>query len=218
VPPEKPIANPFVVLREEFDDWAILFDPDTSQTGGLSPTGVWVWKRLDGEHSIDDLVKALRRHADSVPEDVSDHISAFVDHLVALGLVGFERAKFDVVSGPEKSSCSLHEALCEVQPLSYDPPQLVNLSGDRAAYGANCSATGSQATNTCGTGNLACSCSSGTGRSPICCTGACDDACGCGTCVGYCNSGSNGGRWCYGGWPQCVGGCDVQMVACSAGN
>ena len=25
---DMPIANPLVVLREEFDDWAVLFDPD----------------------------------------------------------------------------------------------------------------------------------------------------------------------------------------------
>jgi len=27
---DKPIANPIVLLREEFDDWAILFNPDTA--------------------------------------------------------------------------------------------------------------------------------------------------------------------------------------------
>ena len=26
---ELPLANPLVVLREEFDGWAVLFDPDT---------------------------------------------------------------------------------------------------------------------------------------------------------------------------------------------
>jgi hypothetical protein len=26
---EKPKANPEIVLREEFDDWALLFNPDT---------------------------------------------------------------------------------------------------------------------------------------------------------------------------------------------
>ena len=44
----KPVANPLVVLREEFDDWAVLFDPDTGNAFGLSPVGVFVWKLLDG--------------------------------------------------------------------------------------------------------------------------------------------------------------------------
>ena len=47
-PHDKPIANPLVVLREEFDDWAILFDPDTGNAFGLNPTGVYLWKLLDG--------------------------------------------------------------------------------------------------------------------------------------------------------------------------
>jgi hypothetical protein len=35
---DKPLANPFVVLREEFDSWAILFDLDRGHGLGLSPT------------------------------------------------------------------------------------------------------------------------------------------------------------------------------------
>ncbi len=58
---EKPIANPFVILREEFDDWAVLFDPDTGHGFGLNPTGVYIWKLLDGKHSIEDMLSALRR-------------------------------------------------------------------------------------------------------------------------------------------------------------
>jgi len=48
---DKPIANPVVLLREEFDDWAILFNPDATlgfSGFGLNPTGVYVWKLLDG--------------------------------------------------------------------------------------------------------------------------------------------------------------------------
>jgi hypothetical protein len=46
-----PVANPLIVLREEFDDWAILFDPDTGNAFGLNPTGVFIWKLLDGKPS-----------------------------------------------------------------------------------------------------------------------------------------------------------------------
>ena len=56
---EKPLADPYVVLREEFDDWAILFNCDTGRGFGLSPTGVYVWKLLDGEHTTDDLLKEI---------------------------------------------------------------------------------------------------------------------------------------------------------------
>ena len=85
-----PVANPLVVLREEFDDWAILFDPDTGEAMGLNPVGVLVWKHLDGEHCLTDLVAMVRESCDDVPAEVEDHVSAFVQDLVESGLAGYE--------------------------------------------------------------------------------------------------------------------------------
>ena len=85
---KKPIANPLIILREEFDDWAVLFDPDTGNGFGLSPTGVYVWKLLDGKHTIDEMVKTLRGDADDVPQETGEHLAAFVEELAAQGLAG----------------------------------------------------------------------------------------------------------------------------------
>jgi SynChlorMet cassette protein ScmD len=71
---EKPIANPVVVLREEFDDWAVLFDPDSGNAFGLSPTGVYLWKLVDGRHTLDALLDKIRGHADNVPEEAGGHV------------------------------------------------------------------------------------------------------------------------------------------------
>jgi SynChlorMet cassette protein ScmD len=199
---EKPIANPVVVLREEFDDWAVLFDPDSGNAFGLSPTGVYLWKHLDGKHTLDALLQKIRNHADNVPEGISDHIGAFVDALAAQGLAGFDVAQFGLGCGPEKSSSSPPEEVSALKPFTYELPQLVNLSGEQAAYGASCNTTGSQATNTCSTGNLACSCSSGTSGAYACCEGSCvytDYSCCCGTCPQnntQCHNG-NGPENCY---------------------
>jgi SynChlorMet cassette protein ScmD len=200
---EKPIINPLVVLREEFDDWAVLFDPDTGHAFGLNPTGVYVWKLLDGGHTLDALLQKIRAHADDVPEDLSDHIVLFVDALVAEGLVGFDRTG----CGQGKSSSPPPTRASAIEPFTYVPPQLVNLHGEQAAYGANCS-NGSQATNTCGTGNLACSCSSGTGRSPACCSGACHNvSCCSGTCDNLCYAGTYPGWSCSCVWGTQAGNC-----------
>jgi SynChlorMet cassette protein ScmD len=86
----KPIANPLVVLREEFDDWAILFDPDTGNAFGLNPVGVFTWKLLDGNHTVEDIQKELRANAEDVPEEARDHLKEFVDDLVGQGLAGHE--------------------------------------------------------------------------------------------------------------------------------
>ncbi len=91
-------ANPLIVLREEFDDWAILFDPDTGNAFGLNPTGVYLWKLLDGAHSVEDLAESLRRDAEGIPGEVTDHIREFTKDLEKQGLAGYE---IGAAGGPE---------------------------------------------------------------------------------------------------------------------
>jgi SynChlorMet cassette protein ScmD len=177
---EKSLANPFVVLREEFDDWAVLFDPDTCRGFGLSPTGVYVWKLLDGEHGLDELIEKLRRHAEDMPGDAREHIGLFVDALVANGLAvyghtGSYREK------PPHAPCG---PLNEVGPFTYEPPQLINLSGGQAANGhVSCATHGSQSSGNCASGGSAgqACCGGSCGTPPSCCSGTCDTAsCGSG--------------------------------------
>ncbi len=75
----KLVANASVVLREESDDWALLYDPDTGEAYGLNPVGVLIWKHLDGRHDVDDLVGILKRELNAVPEDVRAHVEGFLD-------------------------------------------------------------------------------------------------------------------------------------------
>jgi hypothetical protein len=35
-----------------------FFDPDTGNTYGLDPIGVFLWKRLDGKHFVEDILSA----------------------------------------------------------------------------------------------------------------------------------------------------------------
>jgi len=86
----KPVANPLVVLREEFDDWAILFDPDTGEGFGLNPVSVFIWKCLDGQHTIEDIKAELREVCEGVPEDAENYIKDFIQDLVEQGLAGYE--------------------------------------------------------------------------------------------------------------------------------
>jgi SynChlorMet cassette protein ScmD len=87
---DKPIANPIVVLREEFDDWAILFNPDTAAAMGINPVGVAVWKRMDGKRSLKEIVSEIKTSFEDVPEAALEKITAFVDNLAERGYVGYE--------------------------------------------------------------------------------------------------------------------------------
>jgi SynChlorMet cassette protein ScmD len=89
---KNPIANQSLVFREEFDDWAVLFDPDSGQAYGLDPVGAFLWKRFDGEHSVEQLVEELRGACeDEVPAEAPDHIAEFLAKLERKGFVGYAK-------------------------------------------------------------------------------------------------------------------------------
>jgi SynChlorMet cassette protein ScmD len=209
---EKPIANPVVVLREEFDDWAVLFDPDSGNAFGLSPTGVYLWKHLDGRHSIDDMLTALRGDAHDVPQEAGEHLAAFVEELTQNGLAGYDIEQMD-----DDGECLPSRPTCTgTMQFAYESPKLINLSGEQAA-GACCS-SGTGATgdgcgcfgncvtpSTCYDGACAASyCNTGTSASDKCMNGtSAPYQCNCGTSLywpGYsCGGGSCDALGCGGG-------------------
>jgi len=89
---QRPIANPVAVLREEFDDWAVLFNPDTAEAVGVNPVGVAVWKLLDGTRALDQIAACVKEQFSDVPGTAPDEIAAFVDSLAQQGFVGYEVA------------------------------------------------------------------------------------------------------------------------------
>jgi SynChlorMet cassette protein ScmD len=90
---DTPIANPMLVLREEFDDWAILFDPDTGDGFGLNPVSVFIWKRLDGKHTIQDILLELREDCEDMPKNAEQEVNDFVHELIEKGYAGHEKQK-----------------------------------------------------------------------------------------------------------------------------
>lgn len=90
---DKPMVNPSVILREEFDDWAVLFDPDTAEGYALNPVGVLIWKHLDGRHTLDDVLAVIKKNCEDVPPEVRDHCRDFIADLVKQGLAALEVAK-----------------------------------------------------------------------------------------------------------------------------
>ena len=87
---DRPIANPIVVLREEFDDWAVLFNPDMAAAVGINPVGVAVWKSMDGKRSLNEIVLEIKTNFEDTPEVALEQITAFVDKLAEDGYVGYE--------------------------------------------------------------------------------------------------------------------------------
>jgi SynChlorMet cassette protein ScmD len=212
---EKPIANPSVMLREEFDDWAILFNPDTNHGFGLSPTGVYVWKLLDGEHTVDELLREIRFYADKVPEEAREHVSAFIDELVAEGLAGCDH----IGCGPQKSSSRPLGPLSEMKPFRYEPPKLIYFRQRAVAQGycyggsQNCGGCvgGGQPAVGCTPGGSHCYCQPGTTNTIQCecgTTPGTGNYCGAGGCD-YVSCGGGSGASCHTGVSAAGGACVI---------
>ncbi|MFH1386589.1 MAG: SynChlorMet cassette protein ScmD [bacterium] len=87
---EKAIINPNIVLREEFDDWALLFDPDTGKTFGLNPISVFIWKQLEEKATHDEIINKIKQEWSKVPASVEKQVNDFIVSLAEKGFVGCE--------------------------------------------------------------------------------------------------------------------------------
>ena len=85
----KYIRNPDIVLREEEEDAALLFNPDTGQVKVLNSTGLFIWQRCDGNNNLPSIVAAMRESFNDVPEDqITSDITDFIDGMTATGFIG----------------------------------------------------------------------------------------------------------------------------------
>jgi hypothetical protein len=83
------LCNPDVVLREEDESGALLFNPDTNQVKVLNATGLFIWKQFQSENSPDAVLKAITEAFEDVPEaQVTDDVAAFLNELLQTGFIG----------------------------------------------------------------------------------------------------------------------------------
>ena len=87
---KKPIVNPVVVLRKEFDDWAVLFNPDTAEAVGINPVSVAIWELLDQQIDIHEIADTIRQDFADVPGSATEEIETFINDLVERGFLGAE--------------------------------------------------------------------------------------------------------------------------------
>ncbi|MPN23956.1 hypothetical protein SDC9_171349 [bioreactor metagenome] len=86
------VLNPEIVYREDFDDWALLFDADTAETYGLNEVSSFIWKKLDGNTSVEDLVSQIKEEFDEVPDNTPELVQKFLDSLEEKGLIGYKES------------------------------------------------------------------------------------------------------------------------------
>lgn len=81
-------VNPMAVFREEFDNSAILFNPDNGDIFSLNPTGKVIWKALAEGGDEAAVLKKLAEACDApLPDSAADDLKAFIAALKDKGFV-----------------------------------------------------------------------------------------------------------------------------------
>jgi len=85
---KKFMAKDTIVLRIEFDDWAILFNPDNGDGHTLNPVGVFIWKQIvNEEKSIPEILDALKKECEEIPENIEEDCNEFFKTLEKMELI-----------------------------------------------------------------------------------------------------------------------------------
>jgi len=87
---DKPLFNSSLVFREDHDNWGALYDPDSGNVFALNPVGSFILQRLDGKHSISDIIAELRENCDDMPDNAESLIESFLKDLAERGFIGYE--------------------------------------------------------------------------------------------------------------------------------
>lgn len=73
--------NPSVILREEFDDWGVLFDTEKGEGFCINPMGIFIWKQFDGNTTITTILNDIQKEFRDTPEDLQDHVQLLMNEL-----------------------------------------------------------------------------------------------------------------------------------------
>ena len=81
-------VNPSAVFREEFDNSAILFNPDNGDIFSLNPTGKVIWQVLAGGGDEAAALAELAKKCDApLPESAANDVKDFISALKDKGFV-----------------------------------------------------------------------------------------------------------------------------------
>jgi len=80
-PTDTPFVNPIVIVREDFDDAAILFHPHLGAAIPATGVALDLWRALDGRRTIAEIADALSAQYDQSPRVVLEDALAFTQDL-----------------------------------------------------------------------------------------------------------------------------------------
>lgn len=79
--------NETIQLHQEYEDWAVLFDRQTTQSLVINAVGIVIWRVLMEADTLDGVVKAVWEEFDDAPPEMAEDVREFLTGLVTGGFV-----------------------------------------------------------------------------------------------------------------------------------
>lgn len=84
---DKPRRNPETAHREVEDEGGLVVLPRQSEVKVLNPVGSLIYKLLDGEHTVEQIIAAVVDEFDTTPDQASADVRQFLEELEAEGML-----------------------------------------------------------------------------------------------------------------------------------
>ena len=75
------------VTYRDLDEGGVLLDLESGAYHGLNSTGAAIWKRLDGEPTLSELLERFASDLDEPPPDLEDRVTRFLEEMRQLGVI-----------------------------------------------------------------------------------------------------------------------------------
>ena len=80
--------NPDVVARNLSDgEGSVLLHLQTGAYHGMNPVALVIWDQIDGDHTVADLIAAVRDRVDDPPEELDRDVRAFLQSALDRDLI-----------------------------------------------------------------------------------------------------------------------------------
>lgn len=87
----KSIAKRHEIIRwREFGDHGILLNPASGDYFEISEAGLIIWKQIDGQRTVEEIINELATHFVVEGEDLTKDVAEFIEDLMGNGLISTE--------------------------------------------------------------------------------------------------------------------------------
>lgn len=81
------LRNPDVALRDEDEEGALLFNPDTGQVLVVNDTGRFIWGLCAEGITIDRIVEEFYKAYEDIPEALPEEVDEFISVMTEGGFI-----------------------------------------------------------------------------------------------------------------------------------